>query len=63
MRYCITIDIATLNITLNCRNNNSGEVEMELSPPNSTILGNPAAMLNTSMLPVEVFDDKGKSLL
>ena len=55
-----------MNITLDCRSNDSDEVEMESSLPNSTILGNPATMLNTisnSMLPVEVFDNKGKCLL
>ena len=58
--------LLSLNIALDHRNNDSDEVEMESSLPNSTILENPAALLNTisnSMLPVEVFDNKGKCLL
>jgi len=58
-----------MNVALNrsCRDNESDEIEMQSSLQNSTIFGNPAAIPSTGisnpMLPVEVFDNRGKCLL
>ena len=48
-----------------CRDNDNDEIEMQSSLRNSAIFGNPSASIGISnpMLPVEVFDNKGKCLL